>query len=92
MSDSTQQTILTTLLEMKEQQGEIQSDVKHAIRQGEDTHRMVQLHIEKDDGIHAELDGRVGKIEETHRRVKWIAGGISTLIAAAAWALDYLKG
>lgn len=92
MNDPTQQTILTTLMEIKEAQGEIQSDVKHTIKQGEDTQKMVRLHIEKDDEIHAGLSNRVGKLEETHRRVKWIAGGISTLVAAIVWVFEHLRG
>lgn len=91
MSDPTQQTILSTLLEMKEQQGEIQSDVKHAIKQGEDTMKLVQLHVSKDDATHASLDRRVGSLEETHRRVKWIASGVSAFIAAVAWALEHFR-
>lgn len=92
MNDPTQQTILNAVLEIKESQGEIQSDVKHAIRQGEDTQRMMKLHIDKDDGIHEALNKRVGSLEETHRRVKWIAGGVSTLVAAVAWAFEHLRG
>lgn len=92
MSDPTQQTILTALMEIKESQGEIQADVKHAIKQGEDTQKMMQLHVSKDDATHASLDRRVGSLEETHRRVKWIAGGVSTLVAAIAWAFDHLRG
>lgn len=65
--------VLTTLLEIKEKVGAM--DAKLDI-----TNNVLINHIQKDDTAHSDQNTRLTKVEDSQKKVKWIAIGAGVIV------------
>ena len=79
------QLILQHLMKISEDIGSIKSDVSNL-------NENMTAHVKKDEQIQKEQEERLDKIEDQHKKVKWIAVGAGAVIGALFRVIEAMFG
>ena len=82
-------TILGILMQISGDMGEVKSDMKTI-------QAWLKKHVEDDQVLHKASDDRLKVVEDSQKKVKWMAAGASAVITGAAvllgWIIDIMWG
>lgn len=82
-------TILGILMQISGDMGEVKSDMKTI-------QTWLKKHVEDDQVLHKANDDRLKIVEDSQKKVKWMAAGASAVITGAAvllgWIIDIMWG
>lgn len=86
ITDADNTTVLTTtLLQIKEDIGGMRADITHIRESIQETNHLLTSHVEKDEDTHKSQDNRITTIEDSQKRIKWLASGAAAVFTTLGW-------